>query len=935
MAVREHVLVEREGELAAVRRLLDAAYEGSGGTVLFEGPPGIGKSSVLAAGRASANDLRVLTARGSELEREFPFGIVRQLLEPVLAAADASERQTLLAGAAALAEHVLLATDPDRSDAPSYSALHGLYWLAVNLADAQPLLLTVDDAQWADLASLRWLLYLAPRLEGVRLALLLASRPDATGPARDLLDELVGSPEVGVVYPNSLSERGTGQLAAELLPAEADPEFVAACHQATGGNPFLLRELLGELSRRAIPPTRESAVLASHLSSQGVGRAVRARLRLLPPECAALARAVAVLGDRAELPLAARLAGVEERAALSATDQLVRAAILEPGEPLAFVHPLVSSSVYSELSAGERDEQHARAAAALSEAGAAPDRIALHLLETRPRADAETVTTLRRAAAGASARGAPEVATTYLERARAEPPTEDVGPTLAYELGGAALRAGDLERAIEQLREASRSLADGHARAEAAGMLGSALFLVHRPDEAVAELTASIDRLPEGEREDGLRLQATRWTAARASLEAWRGVRSRGDRFGSPAESAETTGECLALAVASLHAVREREAAEARELAGRALAKGRLLDDPGPESAGFWIAPLVLLWADALEDALAVATDVLGWATRHGSLPAFAMGARLRAYAWWRRGSLAEAEADATSALGHAALPGFPPYGDGALANVLLAQGKLTEAEEVLREAPFESGSNRSMFYFLQARARLRAALLRPEEALEDLLECGRLEERWEIRTPAFCNWRADAALLLASVDRQEDGEALAREELERCRAFGAASPLGAALRTLGTLVDGDDGVAHLEEAVAVLERSPARLEHAVSLLELGAAERRAGRRADAREPLRQALELARACGADAAATRAHDELVAAGARPRRDPVESRSNLTASELRVARMAAGGMTNREIAQGLFLTENTIQTHLKSVFRKLGIGSRSQLARALTS
>jgi DNA-binding CsgD family transcriptional regulator len=136
-----------------------------------------------------------------------------------------------------------------------------------------------------------------------------------------------------------------------------------------------------------------------------------------------------------------------------------------------------------------------------------------------------------------------------------------------------------------------------------------------------------------------------------------------------------------------------------------------------------------------------------------------------------------------------------------------------------------------------------------------------------------------------------------------------------------------------LEQSVTQLEQSPRRLEYAIALLELGAAIRRAGRRADARTPLREALELASACGADAVAVRAHDELVTAGARPRRDPTESRSTLTASELRVARMAAEGMTNREIAQALFLTENTIETHLRSVFRKLDIGSRSQLARAL--
>jgi DNA-binding CsgD family transcriptional regulator len=223
--------------------------------------------------------------------------------------------------------------------------------------------------------------------------------------------------------------------------------------------------------------------------------------------------------------------------------------------------------------------------------------------------------------------------------------------------------------------------------------------------------------------------------------------------------------------------------------------------------------------------------------------------------------------------------------------------------------------------------------LQHPEEALQDLFDCGRLEEEWEILTPAFGTWRADAATLLASLDRRDEASALARAEVERCRAFGASGPLGISLRSLGVVEHGDAGIELLRRSVTELEHSSRRLEYAISLLELGAAIRRAGRRSEAREPLGKALELARACGADSVTVRAHDELVTAGARPRRDPTESRSNLTASELRVARMAAEGMTNREIAQALFLTENTIETHLRSVFRKLDIRSRSQLARAL--
>ena len=308
------------------------------------------------------------------------------------------------------------------------------------------------------------------------------------------------------------------------------------------------------------------------------------------------------------------------------------------------------------------------------------------------------------------------------------------------------------------------------------------------------------------------------------------------------------------------------------------------------------------------------------------------MAAQLRAYAYLRCGSLADAEADALSALEHPGVPGLFPFGRIALVNVLLARAKATEARDVFEQIRPEPAAP-GYFRYLLTRARLRATLQHPEDALEDLFECGRLEEEWGIRTPAFGTWRADAAPLLAALGRQDNARELAREELERCRAFGAPGPLGISLRTLGLVEPGDAGIELLEQSAVQLERSSRRLEHAISLLELGAATRRAGRRADARKPLRKALELARACGAAAVAVRAHDELVTAGARPRRDPTESRSTLTPSELRVARLAAEGMTNREIAQSLFLTENTIETHLRSVFRKLDIRSRSQLARAL--
>src|SRR6266540_3922016 len=533
-----------------LERLLAAARAGSGGAVVFEGPTGIGKSSLLAAARAAAAaELRVLSARGSELEYELPFGIVRQLLEPAVVACDADEREALLAGAAALAKPVLFVADPEAASAePSFSALHGLYWLTIDLADAQPLLVTVDDAHWADVASLRWLNYLASRLAGVPLALVLATRPAEPGPEQELLDELLVIPEVAVLQPGGLSAQAITMLAVQLLAAEPDPTFVTACQRATGGNPFLLLELFGELDRRGIAPRRENAGLASQLSSHGVGRAVRARLRRLPPDCTALARAVAVLGDPARPALAAQLAGLDDDAAGRAADALAQAVIFEPGLRLAFIHPLVRSSVYAELSSQERARHHEGAARLLTGAGEATDRIAVHLLAAHPGGDAETVNRLRQAAKDARNRGAPDIAVTYLRRALAEPPSPELEPVLVHELGMAALSAGELGMAIEQLRQAAQDLADGRMRAEAANALGSALFLADRPVEAMTDLTAVIDELPESEREQGLRLQATRWVAVRGSVTVWGRLQATGNGSSSrPAPRGRSGSACTSL----------------------------------------------------------------------------------------------------------------------------------------------------------------------------------------------------------------------------------------------------------------------------------------------------------------------------------------------------------------------------------------------------
>jgi DNA-binding NarL/FixJ family response regulator len=233
----------------------------------------------------------------------------------------------------------------------------------------------------------------------------------------------------------------------------------------------------------------------------------------------------------------------------------------------------------------------------------------------------------------------------------------------------------------------------------------------------------------------------------------------------------------------------------------------------------------------------------------------------------------------------------------------------------------------------LDSRSRLRLVQRRIEEAAADALECGRRLEAWGVRNPAVMQWRATAAsAMLASGDRAAALD-LARDQLERAERFALPIATGIGLRALGVADGGAQGVETLRAAVAGLARTRASLEHARALTDLGAALRSRGRRRAAREPLRRALDLAARSSASALPDRAHSELVAAGARPRRSALEGAEALTASERRVAEMARDGLTNREIAQALFITEKTVEGHLSRTYSKLGVRSRARLDSAL--
>jgi DNA-binding CsgD family transcriptional regulator len=928
-------LRERESELGALREGLERASAGAGTLLLVEGPAGVGKTELVRGARAAAVQAGVtpLEARGSELEQPFAFGIVRQLLEPVIG--EAPGRDDLFAGAAAPAARLFEPDERGSSDADvGFEALHSLYWLVVNLADRGPLLVSVDDCQWVDRDSLRFLAYLAQRIEGIRVAMLLAGRrPDPAADGGSLWAQVASRPEAGVLHPGPLSEPASVALARERLGAEAAEEFCRACHRATGGNPLFLRELLGALDAAGIEPSAGAASEVQAVGPAAVSRFVLHRLATLGPAASELARAVAVLGDDSEVQLAGRVSGLSEDAARAAADDLVRADIFASVERLGFVHPIVRAALYEDLAPGERQERHAAAAEALAEEGASPERVTAHLLLTSATGDRSRIELLRSAARVAARRGAPGAAAARLRRALAESPEEHERAEILTELGTFELSSMQFEAAEEHLRSALASGGEPFVRADAASMLGRcAIASGGRSAEAAVDALASLaEQLRALDAERSLELGSELLMVVTAVPRLRGGLAAHLQRFREQAD-----GHTGFEAVARIHTAQEQllrggSAAAAVEEAQTALATGL---PAGAATNATFLALVTMEQGEQYDQAVRVLDLALEGARREGHATRQGLIHCRRAAIALAQGSLHDAQVEAETGLllvdeQHFVLPQLL-----AVAIVVhIERGDLAAAAELAHtgEALGLAEDRLYLDQFLVARGRLRIAQGDLREGVADLIWCGERLEAYGAPWPN--DWKAFAAPALASLEDAQTAERLAHEQVAVARRVGAPGALGRALRSAGLAVGGDEGLGLLEEAVSVLEPSPARLELAHALAGLGAELGRAGRRREGRDAQRRAIELADECGASALAERARAELHSGPGRRPRAELTGPGALTAAEWRVCRQVAEGHTNREVAQALFVTEKTVERHLSSAYQKLGIRSRFQLPAAI--
>ncbi|HEX4435208.1 MAG TPA: AAA family ATPase [Solirubrobacteraceae bacterium] len=930
-------LLERDRELAWIAAAIAAGGEGAGRLLIVEGDPGVGKSSVLAhsAAEARRQGTRAFTARGGVFEQAAGFGVAQQLFESSLTSKDP---ERLFEGAAALARPLLDSAEVTVPVDP-IQARHGLFWLLSNLAEAGPIALLLDDAQWCDGPSLDWLLYLARRIEGLSVTVVVTvglGEPDAAHP---IFEALAAEPVCETRRLAPLGLTGTTELLGSLLGTRIDDGFAAACHEWTGGNPSFLSEVAAELTAEGLEPGPAATERLQSLAPERISTVTLLRLRRLPPSAERLASALAILGFDCTLPQAAAIAGLEREEAVDAADALVESRFVERTPQLRFLEPLIGRVIYDDLPPTRRAADHKRAARLLYEDGAATATVAAQLLRSDPDRDQWTVERLCEAATAQLATGSSSAAVPLLRRALAEPPAIDELASIQTMLGLAESIAGE-PSGLDSLRSALAASDGAVPRAHSALLLARFLVFAGLGGEAVATVEPALAELDGIDEDLRLQLEAALVTAARSDVGLREIADAHLDSIRKTAEVDSHVGRVVAVQCAYSAAAEGVSAEKAIGFARTAL-RGRRLLDEAPLSPDVYLVPISMLAiCDELDEADDHYREALRRAREGASPLAYASTAAMFSWTKYLRGELAKAELLARDALRIAsespALEAIKGFATVHLAIVLIERGEPEASLELLGPG-LESVSSHQTWAreteFATGRALL--AMRRPEESLERFFAAGERSESFGIVNPAFLPWRSLAAQAMHELGDDVRALELSGTEVEIARRFGARRPLGIALRAHGLLVGGDDGIGLLQESTSVLGDSPAVLQRSHSLVSLGSALRRAGRRAEARDPLAEGLRLAESCGAAPLAKLAREELGAGGARPRADGRWDADALTISELRICRMAAEGLSNPAIAQALFVTRGTVESHLHVAYRKLGIASRKALPEALAA
>nr|QIS37315.1 LuxR family transcriptional regulator [Streptomyces hygrospinosus subsp. beijingensis] len=924
------MLVERENELARIRTALDAAAAGDSSLLLVTGPLGSGRSTLLRrVPELAGDDARVLRACAAWRERDFPFGIARQLFDHLLNGAGGAGPARRATGAEQFGD--LMDAD-DRRSGPgperevSDAVLHGAQSLLADAGAHRRLLILIDDLQWADGPSLRWVAHLTRRLHGLR-ALLVCTLADGDHRARHpLVREVVGAAR-DVLRPAPLSRDAVRTLLTEAHGQPPPEALVRALHDASGGNPLFVTAFRRALDRTGPPNHTEPSLAVGELSPTVLRDRIAGHLRIQPQSVRDVAVAVAALGDHSDPALLAQLAGVDDVGFAGIRRALVDAGLLARGRDVRFVHGVVRDAADSLLTLGERERAHDAAADLLYRCGRPAEQVAGHLLAVVHPGRPWSENVLRAAACNASRAGRPGDAARYLRRALLHHRTQDDSRARLLIDLATAERAIDPDACVRHVSQAVALLPAPRDRAAAVLRVPPSLLAVPSPSavELVRQAVRTLDDPARPDEEEpgelGLRLEAwLRHSGHENPVELTSSV-ERLRRMG-PRPAVDTVAE------RELVSVLLCAGALSGRLSAREIARtgNRILErEPAVAAHAHSTLPLVLISLFVAESVHGVASWL---ASEQRTRRLYATGAddvllaAERAFVLMAQGRPAAAREHVESALTMGP-DGWLEPAVLTLASVVYELRDQTLSERLLartRDRRPAGLARTATGQILQAGIDTQRG--RSREALDALLACGRRLETAGWRNSALLPWRPYAIGLHQRLGETAAALRLAEDELAWARDWGAPTNLGRALRLKGWLLR-DDGLDLLREAVDILRASAHAVELARTLIVLG---RRLHGGPEAETVLREAAGIAAACGVPWLAERAGQGLGTATVPPV-------ATLTPSERRVVSLVGRGLTNQNIAAELGVSSRAVEKHLTSVYRKLGVSGRRELVNAL--
>jgi DNA-binding CsgD family transcriptional regulator len=910
------VFVGRRSECETLDRLLEDARAGRSGVLVMRGEPGVGKTALLEYAIDSAADLRVARAVGVESEMELAYAALHQVCAPMLDRLErlpAPQRDAL-----GTAFGLSAGTTPDR-----FLVSLAVLSLLSEAAETQPLVCLIDDAQWLDRASAKAFAFVARRLLAESVAIVFA--------AREPIDELRGLRELVV---GGLRDSDARELLAFAVRGPLDEQVRERVVAETRGNPLALLEL---------PRGLEAAELAGGFGSPSMISDPRSlprriedsflrRLETLPADTKLLCLVAAAepVGDPGLVWRAAGLLGITPEALAPA----VAAELLRVGTRVLFRHALVRSAVYRAASPADRRRVH-KALADVTEPGVDPDRRAWHRAEAAAGPDEEVAAELERSAGRAQARGGLAAAAAFLEQATALTPDPARRGMRALVAAEAMLRAGAFDTALALLTTAEEAPLDALPRARIDLLRAQIAFASRHASEAAPLLLAAARRL---EPLDDALARETYLEAISAAMFAGRlaggigaaEVAQAARRFQS-ASHPSCKGDLL------LHGltVRFTDGCAVAAPIEQSMLRAFRSDDLTVEEGLRWLwlasATAADLWDD--ESWSILSAHHVNMARASGALSELPLALNSRAVVHVFAGEFdaAGSVVQELNAVQQATGTNLAPYGALGLA---AWRGREQEADDLI-EATVGDVVSRGEGIGVTITQWAKALLLNGLGKFQEAVLAAR-QAAEDPRELAAANWGLSELVEAAarSHDREVASNAL-RQLADRTRASGTDWALGVEARSRALLDEAGGAESLYREAIDRLERTRVQVELARARLLYGEWLRRQRRRLEARDQLRTAHEMFTTMSAEAFAGRAARELLATGERARKRSVETREDLTAQELQVARLARDGLSNPEIGTRLFISPRTVEYHLHKVFTKLQIASRIELKEALPS